>query len=84
MTPEEERAFAFRKFCDRLGPRIPIMADAEFEQLLQEAQTELIRKQDVLEDLGVGLYPRWFFDQTTEKLQWLDEVRPRLVGSKRH
>ena len=51
-----------------------MMTDAEFGQLLKEAQAELDQKQDALQsDYLLGSLPRWWFDQTTEKLNFEDE-----------
>ena len=50
------------------------MTDAEFEAFLVSAMDELKAKQDVLEkQYGLGHARRWWFEQTTEKLQFFDE-----------
>jgi hypothetical protein len=56
------------------------MTDAEFGQLLEEAKAELGRKQDTLQaDYLLGSFPRWWFDQATEKLQFVDQYGHALV-----
>lgn len=51
------------------------MTDEEFETFLSSAQDELSNKQDLLvEQYGFGTRNRWWFDQTTEKLQLFDEA----------
>lgn len=56
------------------------MTDEEFDAFAQAASAELEAKQDALiKEYGIGSYPRWLFDQETEKLQFFDEKdRPVL------
>jgi len=49
------------------------MTDQEFADLLGRANDELREKQEHLStEYCLGDLPRWWFDQTTEKLQFLD------------
>ena len=51
------------------------MTDEEFENFLSSAVEELRHKQDLLVERYGFLTPiRWWFDQTTEKLQLFDEA----------
>ncbi|MDD1620774.1 MAG: hypothetical protein LUQ11_04785 [Methylococcaceae bacterium] len=51
------------------------MTDEQFGKLLDEANSELREKQSRLQsDYGIGTLPRWWFDQETEKLQFLDDA----------
>ena len=51
------------------------MTDEEFEDFLSSATEELSKKQDFLqEQYGLGTLGRWWFDQTTETLQFFDEA----------
>jgi hypothetical protein len=44
----------------------------EFQSFLAEAYEELQRKQDALQvEYLIGTFPRWWFDQETAKLQFL-------------
>jgi len=52
-----------------------LLTDEEFETFLSSAREELRNKQDLLvEQYGFGTRNRWWFDQTTEKLQLFDEA----------
>jgi hypothetical protein len=49
------------------------MTDEEFDTFLSSAYEELTHKQALLvEQYGFGTLKRWWFDQTTEKLQLFD------------
>ena len=51
------------------------MTDEEFGAFLSSATEELSKKQDLLtEQYGLGTWSRWWFDQTTEKLQFFDKA----------
>jgi hypothetical protein len=51
------------------------MSDEEFEDFLSTAVEELKQKQNYLKDqYGLGTGGRWWFDQTTETLQFFDEA----------
>ena len=51
------------------------MTDEEFETFLSSAQEELRHKQNhLVERYGFGTLNRWWFDQTTEKLQLFDDA----------
>jgi hypothetical protein len=51
------------------------MTDEEFETFLSSAYEELRHKQDLLmNQYGFGTRKRWWFDQTTEKLQLFDDA----------
>lgn len=49
------------------------MSDAEFDEFLESANSELRQKQEALSSqFGLGAFQRWSFDQTTERLQFYD------------
>src|SRR6266851_9411390 len=50
------------------------MTDAEFASFLADAYAELQRKQDALHaEYFIGTYSRWWFEQETAKLQFLEQ-----------
>ena len=58
------------------------MTDEEFETFLSTAYEELKRKQDLLiKRYGFGTCKRWWFDQTTEKLQLFDHVDKLVIDA---
>jgi hypothetical protein len=48
------------------------MTDEEFGAFVDSCYDELEAKQDVLNGHGLGAYERYFFDQETSRLQFLD------------
>ena len=56
------------------------MTDEEFEEFLSRAMQELNKKQESLkEQYGLGTCGRWWFDQTTETLQFFDEADDLVI-----
>lgn len=56
------------------------MIDDEFEKFLSSALDELWEKQEKLEtEHGFGSFSRWFFDQSTEQLEFFDEEDNKVV-----
>jgi len=47
----------------------------EFDAFLEQAVSELKRKQDTLRaEYGMGEYARWWFDQEKETIQFIDHA----------
>jgi hypothetical protein len=59
------------------------MTDGEFAKFLAEANTELHHKQARLQtDYSLGELPRWWFDQQTETLEFLDDTGNLLLEAR--
>ena len=59
------------------------MNDEKFEEFLEVSLNELSQKQELIKaEYGLGNYNNWYFNQLTEKLQFLNELQTPVVEAK--